>query len=118
MPADLTGQGACAAVVERVAAELGGLDVLVCSAGYQHIDAIAEFPEDRWRDMLALMLTAPFLLTKHAWPFLTRGPHGRIVHVGSAHSLGTWDNLDFAARYPACVCPCQRFGRALTAVPA
>ncbi len=25
--------------------------------------------------------------------------------------------LDFAAQYPACVCPCQRFGRALTRTP-
>ena len=25
--------------------------------------------------------------------------------------------LDFAAQYPACVCPCQRFGRALTRAP-
>jgi 3-hydroxybutyrate dehydrogenase len=37
--------------------------------------------------MLELMLTAPFLLTKHAWPHLTRSGRGRIVHVGSAHSL-------------------------------
>lgn len=87
VPADLTREGACAAVVERVAEELGGLDVLVCSAGYQHIASIAEFPEDRWHDMLALMLTAPYLLTKHAWPWLTRGGAGRIVHIGSAHSL-------------------------------
>jgi hypothetical protein len=37
---------------------------------------------------------------------------------GSAHGLGTWDNLDFAAQYPACVCPCQRFGNALTGASA
>lgn len=87
MPADLTGPGACAGVVERVVAELGGLDVLVCSAGYQHIDSLADFPEERWQHMLALMLTAPFLLTKHAWSWLIRGDQGRIIHIGSAHSL-------------------------------
>src|SRR5680860_433056 len=87
VPADLTRPGACEAVVDRVAGELGGLDVLVCSAGYQHIDSIAEFPEERWQDMIALMLTAPFLLTKHAWPWLTRGAAGRVIHIGSAHSL-------------------------------
>lgn len=87
LPADLTQAGACREVVARAAQALGGLDALVCSAGYQHIDAVAEFPEERWRDMLELMLTAPFLLTKHAWPHLTRSRQGRIVHIGSAHSL-------------------------------
>lgn len=85
--ADLTLDGACETVVGRVADGPGGLDVLVCSAGYQHIDPIEEFPAERWRHMLELMLTAPFLLTKHAWPYLTRSGTGRIVHIGSAHSL-------------------------------
>lgn len=85
--ADLTQPGACHTVVNFVTNELGALDVLVCNAGYQHIEKIEEFPEDRWRNMLELMLTAPFLLTKHAWPWLTRTRHGRVVHIGSAHSL-------------------------------
>lgn len=87
VPADLTHDGACRRVVDSVATELGALDVVVCSAGYQHIDAIDTFPAERWRHMLELMLTAPFLLTKHAWPWLIRSGHGRIVHIGSAHSL-------------------------------
>ena len=87
VPADLTQDGACETVVDRVANDLGGLDVLVCSAGYQHIDPIAEFPAERWRHMLELMLTAPFLLTRHAWRWLIASGQGRIVHIGSAHSL-------------------------------
>lgn len=85
--ADLTEPGACRDAVEQVAYELGALDVLICNAGYQHIEALESFPEERWRHMLELMLTAPFLLTKHAWRWLTRSGHGRIVHIGSAHSL-------------------------------
>ncbi len=85
--ADLTREGECAAVVDAAVALAGALDVLVCCAGYQHIDAIPDFPAARWRHMLELMLTAPFLLTKHAWPHLTASGRGRIVHVGSAHSL-------------------------------
>ena len=85
--ADLTRPGAAQGVVSQVAAALGGLDVLVCSAGYQHLDPIPDFPEERWHDMIALLLSAPFLLTKHAWPWLIRGGNGRIVHIGSAHSL-------------------------------
>lgn len=85
--ADLTEPGASARVVQEAVAAAGRLDALVCCAGYQHIDALPQFPEERWRHMLELMLTAPFLLTKHAWPHLTASDRGRIVHVGSAHSL-------------------------------
>jgi len=85
--ANLTQPGACRLAVDQVTDAFGALDVLVCSAGYQHIDPVASFPEEKWRDMLELMLTAPFLLTKHAWPWLIRSGHGRIVHIGSAHSL-------------------------------
>lgn len=86
VPADLTQPGANAEVVAAVTRSHGALDVLVCSAGYQHIDSLPEFPEERWEHMLALMLTSPFLLTKHAWPWLIKSGHGRIVHIGSAHS--------------------------------
>lgn len=85
--ADLTGAGECARVVAEAVHLRGALDVLVCCAGYQHIDPLDGFPEERWRHMLELMLTAPFLLTKHAWPHLTASGRGRVVHVGSAHSL-------------------------------
>ncbi|NLG07702.1 MAG: 3-hydroxybutyrate dehydrogenase [Deinococcales bacterium] len=85
--ADLATSDGCRAAVEATLAELGGLDVLVCNAGVQHVDAIADFPEERWEHLLRLMLTAPFLLTKHAWEALKRSGRGRVVHVGSAHSL-------------------------------
>ncbi len=85
--ADLTDREACRRVVEQTVDRLGGLDVLVNNAGYQHIAALPEFPEDVWDNMLALMLRAPFLLTKYAWDALKRSGQGRIIHMGSAHSL-------------------------------
>ena len=85
--ADLTDRKGCKDAVEETVAALGGLDVLINNAGFQHIDPIPDFPEDTWDDMLALMLTAPFLLTKYAWKHLKRTGHGRVIHIGSAHSL-------------------------------
>ncbi len=85
--ADLTTEGACERVVDAATGQIGRLDVLVNCAGYQHISPLPEFPAARWRHMLELMLTAPFLLTKHAWPYLTASDRGRVVHIGSAHSL-------------------------------
>lgn len=85
--ADLSRRSGCAVAVRETVSRLGALDVLVNNAGFQHIDPLPEFPEDTWDEMIALMLTAPFLLVKYAWQHLARSGHGRIVNIGSAHSL-------------------------------
>lgn len=84
--ADLSRRAECVDAVPQAVAALGGLDVLVNNAGFQHIAPIAEFPEDTWDAMLHVMLTAPFLLTKYAWPHLRRSGHGRVVNVASIHA--------------------------------
>ncbi len=57
------------------------------NAGFQHISPIEEFPEDVWEKMIAVMLTAPFLLTRYAWPIMKRQRWGRIVNINSVHGL-------------------------------
>jgi 3-hydroxybutyrate dehydrogenase len=72
------------------AAELGGgrLDAVIPNAGVQHVSPIEDFPEDRWDQLLALMLTSPFLLAKYAWPHLRDAPAGgRFIPIASAHAL-------------------------------
>ncbi|MGL4608500.1 MAG: 3-hydroxybutyrate dehydrogenase [Trueperaceae bacterium] len=74
-------------VIEETTKHFGGLDILINNAGFQHIDAVKDFPEDTWETMLAVMLTAPFLLTKYAWEHLATSGQGRIINIGSVHSL-------------------------------
>ncbi|MGE0217473.1 3-hydroxybutyrate dehydrogenase [Mycolicibacterium sp.] len=62
-------------------------DILVNNAGVQHIDAIAEFPPQRFRSMLALMVEAPFLLIRAALPHMYDNGFGRVVNVSSVHGL-------------------------------
>jgi 3-hydroxybutyrate dehydrogenase len=85
--ADLTtragNSGAVAAALER----FGRLDIVVPNAGFQHVAPVAEFPEDRWDAMIALLLTSPFLLAKHSWEALTAAGAGRFVAIASIHGL-------------------------------
>src|SRR5829696_4378533 len=74
---------AVGAALER----FGRLDVLVPNAGFQHVAPVAEFDEDRWDGLLAILLTSPFLLAKHAWEALAAHGDGRIVVIASAHAL-------------------------------
>ncbi len=85
--ADLTTRAgnsdAVAAAVER----FGRLDAVIPNAGFQHVAPIEEFPEDRWDAIIALLLTSPFLLARHAWPHLRESGAGRFVAIASVHGL-------------------------------
>ena len=88
--ADLTSAEDCRRLVAETAAAAGAegrVDILINNAGIQHVAPIPEFPEAKWRQMLDLMLTAPFLLTQAALPGMYAHDWGRIVNVGSVHSL-------------------------------
>ena len=63
------------------------VDVLVNVAGIQTVSPIEDFPEDKWDFMQALMLTAPFLLTKYSWPFMKNQKWGRVINLNSIHGL-------------------------------
>jgi 3-hydroxybutyrate dehydrogenase len=87
LDADLTTRDGNAAAVSEAVDRYGGLDAVVANAGVQHVSPIAEFPEDRWDAMLALLLTSPFLLAKYAWPHLVSSGGGRFLVVASVHGL-------------------------------
>jgi 3-hydroxybutyrate dehydrogenase len=75
--------GAVAAALER----FGRLDAVIANAGLQHVAPIAEFDEDQWDRLIAVLLTSPFLLAKHAWPALRESGEGRFIAIASAHAL-------------------------------
>jgi 3-hydroxybutyrate dehydrogenase len=85
--ADLTQRRDCRRLVEAALAAHGTVHVLVNNAGYQHVSPIEEFPEDQWERMIALMLTAPFLLTRYCWPSMKKQKWGRVINIASIHAL-------------------------------
>ena len=75
------------AVVEAALERFGRIDAVIPNAGFQHVAPVAEFPEERWDALVAVLLTSPFLLAKYAWEALAASGDGRYVAVASAHAL-------------------------------
>ena len=70
LAADLTTREGNRGAVDAALERFGRLDAVVANAGFQHVAPVAEFPEDKWDGLIALLLTSPFLLAKYAWPAL------------------------------------------------
>jgi len=85
--ADLSKRADCKQLVETALSTYGRVDILVSNAGIQHVSPVEEFPEDKWDFMIALMLTASFLLTRYCWPSMKQNGWGRIIHINSVHGL-------------------------------
>jgi 3-hydroxybutyrate dehydrogenase len=84
---DLSTREGNRAVVDAAIERFGRLDAVVANAGFQHVASVAEFPEERWDALLAVLLTSPFLLAKYAWPSLAESGDGRFLVVASVHGL-------------------------------
>jgi 3-hydroxybutyrate dehydrogenase len=85
--ADLTTREGNRAAVDAALERFGRLDIVVPNAGFQHVSPVADFPEDRWDALIAILLTSPFLLAKYAWPSLVASGAGRFIVIASAHAL-------------------------------
>jgi 3-hydroxybutyrate dehydrogenase len=66
---------------------LGSVDILVNNAGIQHVDAIENFPAERWDAVIATNLSSNFHAIRAALPQMRKRGWGRIVNVASAHGL-------------------------------
>ena len=80
---DLTQPAQIAAMMERA----GAIDILVNNAGMQHVSPVESFPVEQWDRIIALNLTAAFHTIRLALPGMKARGWGRIVNIGSAHSL-------------------------------
>jgi 3-hydroxybutyrate dehydrogenase len=63
------------------------VDVLVNNAGVQSINPIADFPPERFRALMAIMVEAPFLLIRAVLPHMYRQNFGRVINISSVHGL-------------------------------
>lgn len=64
-----------------------GIDVLINNAGLQLVAPLEEFPVERWKYLLDVMLLGPALFTRAVLPLMRKAQYGRIINIGSIHSL-------------------------------
>ena len=76
---------------QSVAAALAALsrpvDVLVNNAGLQHVAPLESFPLAQWERLLQVMLIGVARLTQAILPGMRQRGFGRIINMGSIHSL-------------------------------
>jgi NAD(P)-dependent dehydrogenase (short-subunit alcohol dehydrogenase family) len=87
VPADVTDEGAVTAMVERVRAELGPVDLLVNNAAYTRLVAPDRLDLRMWRRIFAANTEAVFHLTWLVKDDMRARGGGAVVNISSTSSL-------------------------------
>jgi NAD(P)-dependent dehydrogenase (short-subunit alcohol dehydrogenase family) len=81
---DLTDPAAVEQATADTAKSLGGIDVLVSSAGVAGQNAtLWDYPIEHWRDVFAINVHALFYCNRFVVPHMMAGDYGRIVNIAS-----------------------------------
>lgn len=81
---DVTSDAGVAAALAHVSHPV---EALVNNAGLQHVAPLEEFPMEKWDLLVQVMLTGVARLTRAVLPGMRERGYGRIVNIGSIHSL-------------------------------
>ncbi len=73
--------------IAKAADQLAQVDVLINNAGLQHVSRLEEFPMDQWELLIQVMLVGVARLTRAVLPHMRQRGFGRIINIGSVHSL-------------------------------
>jgi 3-hydroxybutyrate dehydrogenase len=63
------------------------IDTLINNAGLQHVAKLEEFQVEKWDLLIDVMLKGTFLMTRAVLPGMRSRGFGRIINIGSIHSL-------------------------------
>lgn len=86
------------ALLDRVRAELGQVDILVNSQGIEHRGFIKDYTLANWRSVMAVNLDSVFLATRIFGNEMLAQRHGKIINVASMASfLGLTDAPAYTA---------------------
>lgn len=90
--ADLSDTAALSDLVDAAASQLGGIGVLVNAAGTDVPGRAEDLDLDEWNRVVAVNLTAPFVLARSVMPRMRAGGGGLIVNISSVAGRRGWAN--------------------------
>jgi 3-oxoacyl-[acyl-carrier protein] reductase len=93
MAANVSDPGDCSRFVERAAAELGGLDILVTNSGGPGPGGFEGVSDDDWEAAFRVTLSSVVSLVRAAVPHMRPKRWGRIVNVTSLSAKQPIDGL-------------------------
>lgn len=76
---DLSSEASIVALVRHAKEQFGHVDVLASCAGIYPLQKLEEMTQAQWSYVVAVNMTAPFLLTRECVPLMRGRPHGRII---------------------------------------
>ncbi|GGD80002.1 SDR family NAD(P)-dependent oxidoreductase [Croceicoccus mobilis] len=84
---DLMDERAIVRAVAASGAAMGGIDAVVNVAGIGEVAPLGETTLESWNRVVAINLTAPFLVCREALPLLRASEDGAIVNISSGQGL-------------------------------
>lgn len=84
---DVTNEEELKASIDQTVETFGRVDILINNAGMQHVAMLEDFPTERFELLIKIMLTAPFVATKHVLPHMRKQGFGRIINMASINGL-------------------------------
>ena len=85
--ADLSEISACQSVVDQTVARYGGVDILVNNAAIASSTGILDTTPELYQQIVAVNMTAPFMLSKAAIPHIVQRGGGSIIHITSIAAM-------------------------------
>jgi short-subunit dehydrogenase len=110
VPTDVAERAAVEALVERVVAEFGGVDIVVNNAGVGLAAPVAELSAADFERALAVDLFGPLALTQAALPHMRQHRRGQLIYVSSVVGLRA---LPYLGGYAAAKAALDRLTEAL-----
>jgi acetoacetyl-CoA reductase len=95
---DISSFEACSALIGRVEAEYGSVDVLVNAAGITRDTTLRKMSQDQWHSVLTVNLDGVFNLCRNAIEGMCSRGYGRIVNISSVNGqTGQFGQTNYAA---------------------
>jgi len=85
--ADLSHPDEIDKLIIQATESLGSIDVLVNNAGIQYTSPLESYPLEKWQQVMAINLTAPFLAMQKVMPTMKAQGWGRVINIASVHGL-------------------------------